>query len=150
MGWYVHLHACFPCDRNEPVAWLAAQHLIRRRRIRGRDGLREARWFLESLSRRRGRNPGPKGGLSLWGIVGNCTRGKSFVYALYRFWVDLLTARLPGEWGLGGPNRHDRILVFEEPEQSGRAIAWEIGLDENRQDRLVIRRHACPFSWRQM
>lgn len=27
MGYYVHLHVCFPCDANEAVAALAKDHL---------------------------------------------------------------------------------------------------------------------------
>ncbi len=135
MGYYVHLHVCFACDTNDEVAALANQ---RKESVREH---KEAFWFLDDLSKRTGRNPGPKGGLSLWGIVGNYSRGDSFCEILRPFWMALLA-------GVdGGPRDFDRVIVFEEQEQSERTIAFEIYLESP--DSLIIKTHECPFSFMQ-
>ena len=85
MGHYVHLNVCFACDTNDAVAELAKQHMP------PEDGNREARWFLQALAERTGANPGPKGGLSTWGIVGNYTDEDEFVETLRPFWKALLS-----------------------------------------------------------
>lgn len=144
MGWYVHIHVCFACNTNEGVAKLAKKH---RELLTGKDdGQREALWFLEALSERTGGNPGPKGGLSLWGIVGNYTSAEVFCEVLKPFWRELLTGDIDG-----GPCRHEHIVVFEEPEQSDAANVFEIGWTDpySEADReLFIRKHErLPFSW---
>lgn len=144
MAWDVHIHVCFPCDRNEAVAELAKKHLPS---IASEDdGPREARWFLESLSTRAGNNPGPKGGLSLWGMVGNHTRAEAFCECLKPFWTDLLSEVD------GGPLDFEHVIVFEEQEQSEAANAYEIMWDDPHEDdrKLVIKKHdRLPFGWQQ-
>lgn len=153
MGYYVHLSVIFACDQNEGVAALAQKHLVLLPPDDHEDACIEAKWFLEDLAGRTGQNNGPKGGLSLWGIVGNYTHAEEFVKALTAFWKELLQA--DGE--SGGPLCHEHILVFYEPEQSEMASAIEIILSKNDElDRseagdLVIRHHTnLPFCWGQM
>lgn len=135
MGHYVHLHVCFPCDRNDGVAQLALHHLS----LETIDN-REALQFLSELSRRYGPNPGAKGGLSIWGIVGNWTDEDAFVTQLESFWGELLSGKIEG-----GPCSFEHVLVFVEHEQSEQATAYEIYFD----DRLAIKKHLCPFAWMQ-
>lgn len=146
MGWYVHLHVCFACDNNDGVAQLAKEHL----HTMGEEYDKGyARCFLEHLSQRSGRNPGPKGGLSLWGMVANGSgMAEKFVELLKPFWEDLLS-----EKGDGGPCGFEHILVFYEEEQSEAANAYELFWDdEDSPDRqLIIRHHKkLPFTWMQM
>jgi len=146
MGSYVHIHVCFACDANEGVAKLAKKYLTTL--VDNSDGERAARWFLESLSTRTGKNHGPKGGLSLWGIVGNYTNADVFCESLKGFWEELLSGNIDG-----GPCYFERVIVFEEPEQSDAANAFEIGWDEpEKSDRkLSIKQYLrLPFSWQQM
>ncbi|MBX6168871.1 MAG: hypothetical protein IRY84_14690 [Thermobispora bispora] len=143
MGFYVLLSVVFPCDRNDGVAALARRHL----RNLGPDAPLEAQWFLQDLGERSGENPGPKGGLSLWGIVGNHTRPHDFASALTPFWLDAYFTP-------GGPLRHERIIVFYEFEQSEEANAIEICLEDEDADRaaarLSMRTHpGLPFAWGQ-
>lgn len=148
MGHYVHIHVCFACDTNEGVAELAKKHLPNL--ADNSDGERAAIWFLEALSTRTGNNPGPKGGLSLWGMIGNYTRVDTFCEVLKPFWRDLLSGAVDG-----GPCDHERVMVFEEVEQSEAPNAYEIGWvnphQENRGEReLFIKKHErLPFSWQQ-
>lgn len=138
MGHDVHIHVCFACSANDKVAALAARHLP------AVSECREATWFLEELAKRRGINPGPKGGLSLWGMVGNYTEEQQFIDILRPFWYDLLSG-VPG-----GPLDFERVLVFVEHEQNEQALAFEIYLEPGDDlVRLAVRRHECPFSWRQ-
>jgi hypothetical protein len=144
MGWYVHLHGCFSAGRNEGVAAIARRHLAL-----PTDDCPEARWFLDDLARRTGENPGPKGGLSLWGIIGNHTNAENFVESLRPFWIDLLSDQIEVE---GGPHSFEHVIVFYEEEQSEAANAFEIGWDDENSEerRLVVRHHRkLPFSWRQ-
>lgn len=139
MGHYVHLNVCFACDTNDAVAALAKQHMP------PEDGNREARWFLQALAERTGDNPGPKGGLSTWGIVGNHTDEDEFVETLRPFWKALLSEVD------GGPCSFEHILVFVEHEQTERATAIEIFLaDGENPETLTIKKHECPFAWMQM
>lgn len=139
MGHYVHLNVCFACDTNDAVAELAKKHMP------PEDGNREARWFLQSLAERTGTNPGPKGGLSTWGIVGNHTDEDEFVETLRPFWKALLSEVD------GGPCSFEHILVFVEHEQTERATAIEIFLgDDDNPETLTIKKHECPFAWMQM
>lgn len=133
MGHYVHLHVCFPCDSNDGVAELAKRHLLL-------DVITnpEALQFLNELSKRRGANPGPKGGLSIWGIVGNWTDEEAFLEQLQPFWLELLSSEIDG-----GPCSFEHVLVFVEHEQSEQATAFEIFLD----DGLAVKKHPCPFAW---
>lgn len=144
MGVYVHLSVTFACDTNEGVAELARKHLPAQD-----EECIEAKWFLDDLSKRTGGNPGPKGGLSTWGIVGNYTLGETFVEKLRPFWIDLLAGVE------GGPHDFEHIIVFEEREQTEQAKAFEIFLKENFDGTpvpgdLVIREHDLPFCWNQM
>lgn len=76
MGYHVHIHIAFACDTNEGVAALAKKHRTSIDFGKGHGiGGHEAAAFLDDLSERTGSNPGPKGGLSLWGITGNYTDG---------------------------------------------------------------------------
>jgi hypothetical protein len=144
MGYYVHIHVCFACDTNEGVAALALKH--KAMLSDSNDGAREAGWFLADLVKRTGHNPGPKGGLSTWGIVGNYTRGEAFVKTLMPFWLELLSGDIDG-----GPCSFEHILVFEEPEQTERTIAYEIFLEDRDDPKtLEVKRHECPFSFMQM
>lgn len=149
MAFDVHIHVCFPCQDNQPVAALAWR-LLKEMTVDIDDGRRAAVWFLEALSRRKGTNPGPKGGLSMWGMVGNYTPVDAFCEILRPFWLELLRD------GVGGICQHERIIVFEEREQTEAATAYEIGLvDEDFRagdaaPELFIKAHpSLPFSWRQ-
>lgn len=143
MGVYVHLHVCFACDQNEPVAAIAKKHLTKELE----DECREAAWFLTDLSKRTGRNPGPKGGLSMWGIIGNYTRGQDFVDALMPFWSELLSDKANDN----APFSFEHILVFVEPEQSEQATAFEIFRAEPRgSGEILVQEHKCQFAWMQM
>lgn len=106
----------------------------------GGDDVRDARQFLSALACRSGSNPGEKGGLSMWGKVGNYSDGRAFVEALQAFWLELLR-------GPAGPHRHEHVVVFDEYEQRQEARAFEISLDDD--DRLTVREHTLPFSWNQ-
>lgn len=132
----VHLHVCFPADKNDGVAELARKHLAL---LTYR---KEAAWFLEDLAGRTGKNPGPKGGLSLWGMVGNYTNAESFVEVLKPFWTELLGVRCDG-----GPLGFEHIIVFYEHEQTLAANAYEIMLEDGE---LIVKHHQdLPFCWAQ-
>lgn len=153
MGFYVHLHVCFSCDQNEPVAELARVHLdLLKQRPEEDEVCEEARWFLESLSGRTGGNFGPKGGLSLWGITGNYTNPGQFVQDLKSFWENLLGPY--SERGDAGPLPFEHILVFYENQESGAAGAYEIYRQDPHSQRnreIEIKHNArLPFCWKQM
>lgn len=138
MGLYVHLHVCFACDENEGVAQLAKKHL---EHLADKSGP-EARWFLESLAARTGYNKGPKGGLSLWGVVGNYTRPKEFAEELTAFWLELLSGRIDG-----GPHDFERVIVMSETEQREAADAIEIWQEDGQLK--IVEHEQLPFSWHQ-
>ena len=138
MGYYVHLNVVFSCDENNGVAALAIKHLP------SQSTMNETRWFLEDLAVRSGINRGPKGGLSLWGIVGNYSNGDEFCEALRPFWIDLLRG-VPG-----GPLGFEHVLVFCEPEQSERATAFEIIYHEESDTVEILKHEDLPFRWGQM
>lgn len=140
MGYYVHVHVCFACNKNDGVAALAKKH--RPLLPSDSEGVREAGWFLDSLAERTGHNPGPKGGLSMWGMVGNYTRVDEFVEVLRPFWLDLL-----GDID-GGPCDFEHILVFEEREQTERTTAYEI--IKNDDNAIEVKKHECSFTFMQM
>lgn len=140
MGHYVHIHVCFACDRNEGVAALAKKCLAP---MSDENSIREVRWFLSDLANRTGFNHGPKGGLSMWGIVGNYTDGPRFVEQLRPFWTELLAEVEDG------PFAFEHVLVFVEHEQSEQATAYEISYNEDMNE-LTVKEHACPFAWMQM
>ena len=138
MGHYVHINVCFACNRNEGVAALAKEH------IPPESGHREARWFLQSVAERTGHNPGPKGGLLTWGMVGNHTDEDEFIKATIPFWKALLSEVD------GGPLSFDHILVFVEHEDAKCATAIDIFLsDPNNPETLTVKKHECPFGWGQ-
>ena len=140
MAWNVHLHICFPCDSNDPVARIAKKGLEQLS-----DNKRYERFFLEDLSKRTGDNWGSKGGLSLWGIICNGLYAKDFVENLKFFWHELLAGE---EDGL--PLDFEHIIVFYEEEQSNAANAYEIQLDSDDSAELIIKHHKnLPFSWAQ-
>lgn len=156
MGWYVHIHVCFSCHENEGVAKLAGRHLdhliqnedqitndLLKSDING-SWINEAKWFLDDLSKRSGRNPGPKGGLSLWGMTSNNVNVYEFCGFLRPFWHELLSEVK------GGPGNTDRVVVFEEEEQSEAANAYQIGWDypwETSRILLIKEFRRLPFSW---
>jgi hypothetical protein len=144
MGYYVHIHVAFACDENEPVAALAAKH--RPSIAEGDDGARAAQWFLDDLAKRTGKNHGTKGGLSLWGMIGNYTVVESFVSVLRPFWREMLTSEA------GGICNFEHILVFGEREQTEKTTAYEIFLadEEDPNSDLIVKEHECPFTFMQM
>lgn len=146
----VHLHVCFPADRNDKVAALAAEVLATLPAGADPDNLcREANWFLADLAKRTGPNPGPKGGLSLWGVVGNYTDEDRFVETLRPFWEKLIdSARGNGD----GPMNFERVVVFFEHQGVEAAGAIEIywGNDRRRTDLRVRRHDRLPFTWMTM
>lgn len=151
MSTYVHLHVCFNCDENRSVATLARQHLAQLPSNDPADVQTgswhfEAQHFLNSLAGRTGPNPGPKGGLSLWGIIGKNTNVAAFCEELRPFWIALLSEIE------GGPLDFNRVIVFEEREQTQAANAYQIGWDNNEHEGriLVIKKYErLPFSWGQ-
>lgn len=145
MGWYVHIHVCFSASENEPIAALASRHLPAIEAMEMDHGVRYAIWFLQDVAKRTGTNPGPKGGLVLWGMVGNYTLVDKFCEYLKPFWFELLSKGI-------SCCQHDHIMVFEEQEQSEAANAYEIFLADERDPiaGLVIRKHErLPFTWMQ-
>ena len=149
MGYYVHLSVIFSCNNNDAVAELARAHLSRLSTKDSDESVHEASWFLGALSQRAGDNPGPKGGLSCWGTVGNYTHVGKFVEVLRPFWTDLLH-EVPG-----GPLDFEHVMVFYEEEQTEHAYAYEIFQERLEGDRqfgdLIVRHHPdLPFAWMQM
>lgn len=138
MSYSVHLSVVFSCNHNDEVAKIARRHLS------AAGDNREACAFLEDLAKRTGVNPGPNGGLSLWGIVGNYTDADEFVDVLRPFWRDLLS----GDY-VDGPGRDAHVIVFAEPEEAGRAIAFEVALDKATGE-VVADKHTLPFAWMQL
>lgn len=148
MGHYVHLHVAFNCGSSEEqLAKAAAQHLASLPvNDAGYPANLEAGWYLKFLSGGQGIYPGPKGTLSIWGVVGNYTLGDEFVEALRPFFREVLKEVI-------APHRH--ICVFYEPEQSERCTVFEIFLEElpegERFGDLVVKRHEdMPFAFMQM
>lgn len=150
MGQYVHIHVAFACRENGPVAELAKKHRPLIESVDGGDGLRAAQWFLDDLSGREGPNRGPKGGVSLWGMIGNYTEVDEFVEVLRPFWMELLRTEA------GGICDFEHILVFGEREGT-----YEIYLEDERRgisrlverrenNLLVVKTHECPFTFMQM
>ena len=140
MGCYVHIHVCFACDTNDGVADLVKKHrpLLQDET----DGHRAAIWFLEDLAKRTGNNPGPKGGLSLWGMIGNYTNAETFCEVLKPFWSELLSGGIEG-----GPGDFEHVVVFEEQEQREAATAYEIANDNGT---IICTKHErLPFAFMQ-
>lgn len=137
MGFYVHLSVVFACDYNDGVAELAKKHFGTIKNNK------EAKLFLESMAQRSGYNLGQKGGLSMWGMIGNYTDAEEFVDVLRPFWTALLTEDYEG-----APCSHAHVLVFTEGEDNGHANAFEIFLDDV-DDTLVVKEHKLPFKWNQ-
>jgi hypothetical protein len=148
MSYNVHLHVCFPCDSNEGVAALARTHLAALDPAPLRGGRHYAHYYLQHLAERTGFNHGPKGGLSLWGMVGNGGgMAGEFVEGLQPFWTDLLS--MDGDEG--GPDSFEHVLVFHQGEDEDAANAYEVCWDNHDlPDRqLLIKHHQrLPFSWR--
>lgn len=144
MAWDVHIHVCFPCDRNDDVAAIARKHL----QDRGSLDREEARFFLEDLAARSGGNRSHKGGLSMWGMVGNNTNVALFCEALLPFWSDLLRGGIDSP-DYGGPSEFERVIVFEEREQADAATAYQIALSEDETAVKIKCFPDLPFSWGQ-
>lgn len=143
MGHYVHLHVAFHCTDNAPLAMLAKNC---RKLINNEDCL-EAIWFLNDLSERTGKNLGPKGGLCLWGIVGNGTYEMEFARLLEPFWKGVLEG---GDDGIACD--HEHILIFYEHEQKEACGAIEIFWDDEQSPdrKLVFNDHQkLPFTFMQ-
>lgn len=144
MAWNVHLHVCFACDDNESLAELAKKHLEMIKSIEEEniiDECREIGWFLDDLSTKEIINGGPKGGLCVWGLVGNHTNTKNFVELLRPFWKELFEIE-------HGPFDFEHITVFYEQEGSEQAKCFEISLNELSKE-LDIKHHELPFCWGQ-
>lgn len=139
MSWNVHLHIAFSAYENDPIAAVAKKHLALVEQ--NDDIVKEVKWFLKDASKRTGRNPGPKGGLFLWGKICNFLNAEAFIKGLSPFFLEILSTKEcdPGDW--------ERIVIFYEPEQSEAAHAYEVSLDETR---LAIRHFQnLPFTWMQ-
>lgn len=141
MAHCVHIHVCFACDDNDVVAALATKHRPAIVAVLDDKRCFEANWFLEDLAKRTGANHGPKGGLSLWGMVGNYTSEDKFVEVLMPFWKDLLGID-------GGPCSHEHVLIFFEREQTERTTAIEIFLEDD-EETIAVKEHECPFTFMQ-
>lgn len=148
----VHLHVSFECNDNGPLGKLALKHLA----TLSDDVCVEARMFLQDLSERKGRNPGMKGGLCLWGIVGNYSNADTFITDLRRFWIELWNCEHT-EYECGFmPFRH--IVVFEEQEQSEQAKAYcltpvggdKVGRYDYEVTDYLVTSHKLPFCWNQL
>ena len=144
---YILLSVCFPCDLNEPIAQIAQS-------IPADELCDPAQQFLRELSTRTGKNPGGKGGLCQWGIVGSGFKPLVFVQELMPFWRALLSQ----EGEDSSPDPASRVIVFSEKEQIDEAEAFEIGWfndsggwggswDAEKRDRIHIRHHDLPFAW---
>ncbi len=143
MGFYVHVQVSFACDDNDGVAALAGKQ----RAADMEESCPEAAAFVRYLAIRSGRNIGPKGGVSVWGMIGNYTNVGKFVEVLEPFWKELLS-------GIeGGPCPFEHVVVLYEMEQSEKACAYEIYQETHRsqiKDGLIIKHHELPFCWNQM
>lgn len=136
MGYYVHISVVMSCDENEPVAEVAKNY------INTIKDCNEAKWYLQELSERKGFNPGPKGGLSLWGITGNYTCSDKFVECLTPFWKELFENEI-------GIFDFEHIIVFSEPEQRKYASCHEISWNKEKKE-VEVKFHNLPFAWMQM
>jgi hypothetical protein len=130
----VLLVVAFVCPDNDPVAVLAKQHLAALPPPT-EDGHGEARDFLEALAGRSGPTLGTKGGMSVWGTVGNYVRPDAFIAALAPFWEDLLP-QMPSE---------RRVMVFSETEQ--REVARVFSVFRSRDGSITASVHECDWAW---
>lgn len=135
MAYDVHLSIIMRCDKNDEIAELAKKH------VETFAEWCEAKMYLEDISTRKGHNPGRKGGLSMWGIVGNYTCVDKFIEDLKPFFIEVYQNQV-------GPLDFEHIIIFSEPEQSEQATAHEISYDEESK-KLNIKEHGLPFSWMQ-
>lgn len=135
MGHYVHLSIVMACNNEDELFKLAKKHLQKDYKCN------ESLWYLEYLSEGKGYTCGPKGGLSMWGIVGNYTSAEFFVENLRLFWIELFETEV-------GPFNFEHIIVFYEHEQSEQADAIEISWDKEKKQ-LKIKDHSLPFAWMQ-
>ena len=142
----VHLHVAFECDNNDHVAELAKKHRVLLMLNEENPSI-EALWFLDALSARKDCNEGPKGGLSLWGIVGNYTNPMQFAEALRPFWIELLSASRES------PLSFHHVVIMYEQEQSEHAGAVEVFWNEDpprEEGELIIKDHpGLPFCFNQ-
>ena len=156
MAWYVHLSVTMNLNSNEldKISDLAERHIadLLIKNILERKEDEEGSYysydqnyvgrFLEAVKNKKNYNEGGKGELFTWGIIGNYTRGDVFCRELEPFFKDMLLNEV-------GICKHNHILVFEEGEQSHNAIAYEIYLDKENGQELVVNYHKCPFKWNQ-
>lgn len=150
MGFYVHIHVCFECHGYDGIARLARKHLPT---LPEEWANKDAVYFLRALSRLHGEAPGTKGGMCLWGHVGNYTDVGLFVKILEPFWRELLP-EVKSESDLDdwdGPFAWEHVLVFYQPEDRDHAAAYEIYWDDpdaGPQKTLICRHHErLPFKW---
>jgi hypothetical protein len=138
MGYYVKLSVVFECHDHEALHPIVNACLTEVRT----SGCKEAEWYLTQLLERKGLAPGPKGGMSTWGMVGNYTSGEHFVQALAPFWFLVLAAQE------GGMGQYTKIMVFVQGEDESKATAYEIFREDPEDDHsMTVKKHACPFSW---
>ena len=150
MGFYVHFHICFNADHSPEMVEAAKKQLKEFwvEEAEEYDCERETRRLLEAIQDPKNYNTGPKGSLFTWGIVGNYTRAGDVIDDLELFFFELLSNRELD------PYSAEHIIVFEEKEQSEKAIAYEIYLKSPFYDignnELIVKRHELPFCWNQM
>jgi len=159
MSFDVHLSVVFNCYENDSVAKLAKEYMEflgipeapkdEWPAISEYDCEKEIGWFLTDLSRRSGKNWGPKGGVLTWGTVSNHLDAQGFVKDLDHFWFDLLTMK--DERAMCS---FEHIIVFYEREQSEQANCYEIYLNPNKRSNytfedLIFKHHKLPFCWNQ-
>lgn len=136
MGFYVHIHVAFACDDFDYVSNIAKKFLETAKLDQF-----DEKMFVNDMVSKSGEPKGPKGGLYLWGWIGNYTRVEEFCNNLKPLWKMLLAD------DDDSPFSHEHIIVFEEKEQKEHAIAYEILLNDKND--IEIRTHALPFAWMQ-
>jgi hypothetical protein len=134
-----YLVISFRCDHNDAVAPLARRYRAQLDAAITDLEAYEAAWFLEALSERSGDNPGPKGGMSVWGMVTNKLNAADVVHVLKPFWEELITLL-------------DRVLVMYQRDEGEGFFVYDIGWDgfppEIAVPRLAFRHYGpLPFGW---
>lgn len=118
----VYLSVTFRADENEPLAEIARDYAPRfgDDYQSMTDGNREARYFLDDLTKRTGTNPGSSGGICAWGSIGEYTPPEIFVDALRPFFLRV--------W-LGGVMPLDERVLIVAQRKGGETLCFGIGLD---------------------
>jgi hypothetical protein len=93
-----YLVISFRCDHNDAIAPIAQRYREQLDAAIMDLEAYEAAWFLEALAERSGDNPGPKGGMSVWGMVTNKLNAADVVHVLKPFLggTDNLVGSCPG------------------------------------------------------